>query len=130
MMGWSVWIRTDGGEPVTSERSQTESAPTGDARTGSGGAGFAGAGPENPDTEWIRADGAEVGGPDATEQCVEMRRHQGMIEVRDSLDPDGAVLRFTPAEWDAWLDGARKGEFDHLVEDVPAEEGDGRVPPG
>ncbi len=29
-----------------------------------------------------------------------------------SKNPSGAVLTFTPAEWDAFLDGARTGEFD------------------
>jgi hypothetical protein len=38
-----------------------------------------------------------------------------MIEVRDSKDRSGPVLRFTGLEWDAFLDGARKGEFDHLA---------------
>ena len=37
-------------------------------------------------------------------------------EVRDSKDPDGPVLRFTPSELAAWLDGARHHEFDHLLE--------------
>lgn len=32
--------------------------------------------------------------------------------VRDSKDPDGAVLTFTPAEWAAFLLGAKAGEFD------------------
>jgi hypothetical protein len=48
---------------------------------------------------------------------VEVRRLGEFIEVRDSRDgDDGPVLRFTPAEWRAWLDGARKGEFDHLAQ--------------
>jgi Domain of unknown function (DUF397) len=34
------------------------------------------------------------------------------IAVRDSNDPDGPVLIFTPAEWDAFVDGAKDGEFD------------------
>jgi hypothetical protein len=34
------------------------------------------------------------------------------IAVRDSSDPDGPVLIFTPAEWDAFVDGAKDGEFD------------------
>ena len=45
-----------------------------------------------------------------------MRRHGGMVEVGDTED-DGAgpVLRFTDAEYAAWLDGAKRGEFDHLL---------------
>jgi len=45
-------------------------------------------------------------------QCVEVRDRGEAIDVRDSKNPSGAVLTFTPAEWDAFLDGARKGEFD------------------
>lgn len=64
-------------------------------------------------TEWIKASvSADHGG------CVEMRRVDSMIEVRYSKNPTGPVLRFTTAEWTAWLDGACRGEFDHLVGDV------------
>ncbi|WP_184839652.1 DUF397 domain-containing protein [Allocatelliglobosispora scoriae] len=36
----------------------------------------------------------------------------GSIGVRNSkLGEDGHVLEFTPAEWDAFLDGAMKDEF-------------------
>jgi hypothetical protein len=34
------------------------------------------------------------------------------IRVRDSKNPRGAVLKFTPAEWDAFIGGVRNGEFD------------------
>jgi hypothetical protein len=36
----------------------------------------------------------------------------GIIAVRDSADPDGPTLIFTPAEWDAFVGGVRDGEFD------------------
>jgi len=36
----------------------------------------------------------------------------GYIAIRNSRDPDGPALVFTGAEWDAFLRGARKGEFD------------------
>ena len=62
-------------------------------------------------TPWIKAR-ASASGTD----CVEQRRHGGMIEVRDTKDGGtGPVLRFTPVEYAAWLDGAGKGEFDHLL---------------
>jgi hypothetical protein len=35
-----------------------------------------------------------------------------MIGIRDSKNPQGPVLRFTPGEWDAFLAGALAGEFD------------------
>ena len=45
-------------------------------------------------------------------QCVEVRYRDGVIQVRDSKHHDGPVLTFTPQEWDAFLGGARDGEFD------------------
>lgn len=47
-----------------------------------------------------------------TGDCVEVRMRGGEIAVRDSKDPHGPVLRFTPAEWLAFLAGAQGGEFD------------------
>jgi Domain of unknown function (DUF397) len=32
--------------------------------------------------------------------------------MRDSKKPDGPVLAFTPAEWEAFVLGVRDGEFD------------------
>lgn len=46
------------------------------------------------------------------DNCVEIAFVDGVVAVRDSKDPDGAVLIFTPAEWDAFVGGARDGEFD------------------
>ena len=47
--------------------------------------------------------------------CVEVARlPDGTVGVRDSKNPDAAILRFTPAEWQAFLGGARRGEFDSL----------------
>lgn len=34
------------------------------------------------------------------------------VALRNSTQPDGTVLVFTPAEWDAFVKGARDGEFD------------------
>jgi hypothetical protein len=44
--------------------------------------------------------------------CVEVTAGQGELLVRDSKDPAGAVLRFTRAEWEAFLQGVRNSEFD------------------
>lgn len=51
----------------------------------------------------------------ATGNCVEVRRNGDEVEVRHSKDPNGPVLSYTPAEWGAFLDGARRGEFDDLA---------------
>jgi hypothetical protein len=47
--------------------------------------------------------------------CVELAPAEGMVAIRDSKDPAGPVLRYTAAEWRAFLDGAKRGEFDDLV---------------
>jgi hypothetical protein len=44
--------------------------------------------------------------------CVEVADLDGEIGVRHSKDTQGAVLRFTPGEWHAFLGGVRNGEFD------------------
>jgi hypothetical protein len=61
------------------------------------------------DTQWIKARRS------GTQECVEMRRTDGGVEVRDSKNPDGPTLSYTKAEFAAWLNGAKKGEFDHLA---------------
>ncbi|MGW2658353.1 DUF397 domain-containing protein [Streptomyces sp. NPDC001478] len=52
----------------------------------------------------------------ANGQCVELApTEEGTVALRDSKDPNGPALFFTEAEIEAFLDGARKGEFDHLT---------------
>jgi hypothetical protein len=47
--------------------------------------------------------------------CVEVTELPGgSVGVRNSRDPGGAVLRFTPGEWAAFLGGVRRGEFDRF----------------
>ena len=47
--------------------------------------------------------------------CVEVASlSNGGVAVRNSRDPEGPVLRFTPDEWHAFLGGARNGEFDRF----------------
>jgi hypothetical protein len=49
----------------------------------------------------------------ANSNCVEVANlPDGQIGVRDSKNPDGPVLRFASAEWNAFLGGLRNGEFD------------------
>jgi hypothetical protein len=44
--------------------------------------------------------------------CVEVGLVDGQIAVRDSKDREGPVLLFTANEWEAFLGGARDGEFE------------------
>jgi hypothetical protein len=47
------------------------------------------------------------------DNCVEVATSDdGTIGVRDSKDRSGPVLVFTRAEWDAFVGGAKNGEFD------------------
>jgi hypothetical protein len=45
--------------------------------------------------------------------CVEVADlPDGSRAVRDSKDREGPTLLFTPAEWRAFVDGVKLGEFD------------------
>jgi hypothetical protein len=45
--------------------------------------------------------------------CVEVATNlPGIVAIRDSKNPDRPALTFTPAEWRAFIQGARAGEFD------------------
>lgn len=46
------------------------------------------------------------------DNCVEVAFVGGAIAVRDSKNPTGPALVFTPGEWDAFVGGAKDGEFD------------------
>ena len=59
-------------------------------------------------SSWRRS--TQCTGADST--CVEVAVEADCVAVRDAKDPDGARLRFTAAEWTAFLAGARAGEFD------------------
>lgn len=44
--------------------------------------------------------------------CVETQLYaDGSVDVRNSNDPQGPVVRFTKAEWAAFVAGAENGEF-------------------
>jgi hypothetical protein len=47
-----------------------------------------------------------------SDNCVEVAFVGDAIAVRDSKNPTGPVLLFTQAEWDAFVAGAKGGEFD------------------
>ena len=66
-----------------------------------------------PEIAWhISTKSASAGG-----NCVEagpLLDGSGRVAVRHSRHPDAAVIVYTRAEWDAFLAGARDGEFDFL----------------
>lgn len=45
------------------------------------------------------------------DNCVEVAAVSGAIAVRDSKDPAGPALIFTPAQWRIFVTGAKDGQF-------------------
>jgi len=56
--------------------------------------------------QWIKSSFSGVG------DCVEIRRGEATVAVRDSKIPAGPVLEFTDAEWRAFVLGVKDGQFD------------------
>ncbi|MFJ6901787.1 DUF397 domain-containing protein [Streptomyces hokutonensis] len=56
---------------------------------------------------WRKAKASQGNG-----ECVEVAFVGEAVAMRDSKNPDGAKLIFTPGEFQAFLSGARNGEFD------------------
>jgi hypothetical protein len=55
---------------------------------------------------WHKSAASESGG------CVEVAFVDSSVLVRNSRNPFGPVLTFTPKEWIAFITGSRNGEFD------------------
>jgi len=65
---------------------------------------------ERPDSAlWKKSSFSDSAG------CVEIAREGSLTLVRDSKDPAGPILSFTPHEWIAFLSGVRAGEFDQAA---------------
>lgn len=63
------------------------------------------------DVRWIKSHHSS-----ATGDCVEVAALPGGdVAMRNSRDPQGPALVYTPAELAAFLAGAKEGEFDHLL---------------
>lgn len=45
--------------------------------------------------------------------CVEVATNlPELVAIRDSNDPDGPVLVFTPADWQEFITGVKAGRYD------------------
>ncbi len=60
------------------------------------------------DAQWHKSTRS---GPNC-DNCVEVAFVGGAVALRDSKNPTGPALIFTPGEWDAFVGGAKDGEFD------------------
>jgi hypothetical protein len=47
-------------------------------------------------------------------ECIEVAADDGAIMIRDSKNPDSGALRYSKAEWLAFVTGIKAGEFDQL----------------
>ena len=56
--------------------------------------------------EWRKSTYSGING------CIEIGFINRHVAIRDSKDPEGRFLLFTIAEWSAFLDGVRDGQFD------------------
>ena len=57
--------------------------------------------------QWFKSSRSNAG-----KECVEVAwLEEGRVGVRDSKNPTGAALVFTPGEWDAFTAGVHLGEF-------------------
>ena len=48
----------------------------------------------------------------AAGNCTEIASTAGFVVVRDSMDPDTMVLRYSASSWASFLGAARTGRFD------------------
>jgi hypothetical protein len=48
----------------------------------------------------------------ANGDCVEAATALGAVVIRDSKDPQGPTLRYSPDSWQSFLSAARAGRFD------------------
>ena len=71
------------------------------------------------ETGWERPWSGTSGG-----QCLEMKRlPDGRVAVRQSTDPAGPALIYTPEEIDAFVTGVKNGLADHMTAPEPAPAG-------
>jgi hypothetical protein len=58
--------------------------------------------------KWTKSSFSHMNG-----NCIEVAGlSNGQIRVRDSKNPNGFILGFSPAEWNAFVDDVRIGDFD------------------
>ncbi|PPJ32604.1 DUF397 domain-containing protein [Nocardia nova] len=58
--------------------------------------------------KWFKSSRSQGG-----KECVEVAfLDHGMVGVRDSKNPSGPALTFTPTEWNAFVTNAKGGAFD------------------
>lgn len=62
-------------------------------------------GADNP-VNWRKSAHSVAGG-----NCAEVASISGSVVVRDSMDPNGPLLRYPASSWESFLNSARGGRF-------------------
>jgi hypothetical protein len=65
-----------------------------------------------PRNEIYRSNWRKAARSIANGSCVELASAPGSVAVRDSRDPDGLVLQYSPTVWSSFLNATRAGKFD------------------
>jgi predicted secreted Zn-dependent protease len=47
--------------------------------------------------------------------CVQVAADRDIILIRNSRQPGGPLLEYTPQEWHEFVSGIKKGDFDDLL---------------
>jgi predicted secreted Zn-dependent protease len=47
--------------------------------------------------------------------CVEVAADRDTVLIRNSRQPGGPLLEYTPEEWHEFVSGVKKGDFDGLL---------------
>jgi hypothetical protein len=66
---------------------------------------------QQPDEDGFRKSSWSVQNP-ASRFCVAVKKTDTQVCVRDTKDPAKTTLSFSHGEWDAFIRGAKNGEFD------------------
>ncbi|WP_328467934.1 DUF397 domain-containing protein [Actinoplanes sp. NBC_00393] len=61
---------------------------------------------ERHSSGWKKSSYSETG------NCVEVLQLSDQVLVRDSKDPAGGIVAFSPTEWLTFLDDVKGGKFD------------------
>jgi hypothetical protein len=67
--------------------------------------------PEPSQDELAQARWTKASVSDSANGCAEVAHLSGWTALRDSKYPDGPIQLYTPFEWECFLDGVGKGEF-------------------
>lgn len=68
------------------------------------------------DDDFIAEGGVEIEFIDGKDAPVKHKTSERMVVMRDSKKPEGPALYFTEAEWEAFIEGVKDGEFDDMLE--------------